>query len=121
MTTLAARLGDNYTCNQPGHGAGTIKTSASAVFIENKLAARVGDVIVCQDGTQHVIKEGSSCVFIEGMPAARLGDAGEHDGCISNAAKQVFIGTNGNSNVHVGKNVYLGGNGKMVLIGGKII
>lgn len=74
-----------------------IISSASTVFIEGKLAARVGDTLaphVNHKGIVHspTISAGSSTVFIEGKAAARIGDSVNCGSKIMNGSSTVIIG-----------------------------
>ncbi len=88
----ATRIGDLEEC--PNGGSSPIVTGASAVFIEGRLAARVGDKLDCAGGHTQ-IESGSPTVFIEGMHAARTGDTTCHKGALTTGATTVFIGNGG--------------------------
>ncbi|HVH35767.1 MAG TPA: PAAR domain-containing protein [Tahibacter sp.] len=88
MPAPAARIGDNHI--RPGAG-GPIVGSARRVYIEGRLAARLGDPATCGRG-QDVILEGEPSVLIEQRPAARVGDAHGCGGVIESGAGRTFIG-----------------------------
>ena len=69
---LICRLGDTST-----HG-GAIVTSAAKTYYEDKLAARIGDILNCPIHGPNPIVEGSSKQVVEGSPLARQGD---HTAC----------------------------------------
>lgn len=62
------RLGDTSD-----HG-GEIITSASKTFYNDKLAARIGDILACPIHGPNPIIEGSAKQIVEGSPLAREGD-----------------------------------------------
>jgi len=69
---LVIRLGDTST-----HG-GAVVTSAARTHYENKLAARIGDILDCPIHGPNPIVEGSAKQIVEGSPLARHGD---HTAC----------------------------------------
>ncbi|MNE82405.1 PAAR motif protein [compost metagenome] len=69
-------VGHRHSC--PIHGVGTVKTGASATFVDDRAVARVGDRISCGA----VIETGAACTIIEGQPAAREGDTTSHGGTL---------------------------------------
>ncbi|PYT16343.1 MAG: type VI secretion protein [Acidobacteria bacterium] len=96
---LAARLGDMHTCPMvtpgtppvPHVGGPILPPCCPTVIIENKPAARVGDMALCV-GPPDSIAMGSTTVIIGGQPAARLGDPTVHGGVIVQSAMTVMIG-----------------------------
>lgn len=92
----AARIGDDHICPlsdgpKPHVGGPVQAPGARMVFIEGKLAARVGDVCQCK-GPPDAIAKGSASVFINGKPASRQTDATVHGGRITGGASKTFIG-----------------------------
>jgi uncharacterized Zn-binding protein involved in type VI secretion len=93
----AARVGD---AGLPHCTAYTIATGSPTVFIDNRPAARVGDITTLHKKPggkkciPHVatIATGSSRVFINGKPAARVGDALLDCTVILTGSPTVFIG-----------------------------
>lgn len=90
---LAARVLD--LTNHPGAIGGP---GGPLVFIENKLAARVGDLHACAfpppsgPHPPNTIVQGSVTVFIGKQQAARLGDACGCGAQIASSAFTVHIG-----------------------------
>jgi uncharacterized Zn-binding protein involved in type VI secretion len=74
------------------HEGGKIISGCQTVLIEDKHAATLGDVCLCNGGFLDVITSGSSGVFIEGKPAARQGDLCSHGGMITSGSATVLIG-----------------------------
>lgn len=66
------RLGDTSD-----HG-GEVITSASKTFYNDKLCARIGDILDCPIHGPNPIVEGSAKQIVEGSPLAREGD---HTAC----------------------------------------
>jgi len=93
----AARVGD---AGLPHCTAYVIATGSPTVFINNRPAARLGDVSTLHKKPggktciPHVatIVTGSSTVFINGQPAARVGDALLDCTVIISGSPTVFIG-----------------------------
>lgn len=97
MDKPAARIGDSHSCPMvtPGgvpHKGGKIISGCKTVWIENELAAIVGNVCLCNGGFLDVITSGSPGVFIEGKSAARQSDLCAHGGKITSGSATVFIG-----------------------------
>lgn len=70
MAKKQARVGD------PSSHGGVIVTGAARTFVNNKKAARLGDLHVCPipgHGIRPIVT-GSPNTFIEGKAAARVGD-----------------------------------------------
>ena len=119
MTKPAARVGDSHSCPKktpvPHHG-GTIKAGSPNVTIGGQPAARVGDAITCDDGSEGVIKESNACLLINGIRAARIDDPTDHNGKIITGMGTVLI-ADGESfieigdfgTVEIGENVIFGG------------
>lgn len=68
-----ARVGDK-TKHLPLGASGTIMAGAARTFVNGKAAARVGDMVMCDEHGPQTIVSGSGTVTIEGSPAARVGD-----------------------------------------------
>ena len=82
MGQLAARIGDAISISCPHGATGTIVSSCQSTFTENMLAARIGDMAVCNKcGAVGVICSGAATVIIENSPASREGDSGCGGGC----------------------------------------
>jgi len=75
----------------PHVGGPILPPCCPTVIIENKPAARVGDMALCV-GPPDSIAMGSTTVIIGGQPAARLGDPTVHGGVIVQSAMTVMIG-----------------------------
>ena len=96
---LAARLGDMHTCPMvtpgtppvPHVGGPILPPCCITVIIENKPAARVGDMCMCVGPPDSIVK-GSTTVTIGGQPAARLADQTAHGGAICSSAQTVMVG-----------------------------
>jgi uncharacterized Zn-binding protein involved in type VI secretion len=97
----AARKGDMQTCPlvDPGptpHVGGPIIEGEPSVFIEGRLAARIGDKALCTPvGKSPMIGSGSATVIIGNQRAARLGDTMCHGGVVVTGAATVIIGDSG--------------------------
>lgn len=82
MSQPAAAFGD-----AAAH-SGLITIGSTNVLIGGRLAARVGDAIMCPFHGVSVITQGSASVFINGMPAARMGDL---TGCLTVGLSAISI------------------------------
>jgi uncharacterized Zn-binding protein involved in type VI secretion len=94
----AARIGDEHFCPKatPGtppapHIGGPVASGCLNVLIEDRPAARIGDLCTCI-GEPDTIITGSSGVYIGGQPAARMGDKTAHGGKIMLGSRTVLIG-----------------------------
>jgi uncharacterized Zn-binding protein involved in type VI secretion len=74
------------------HEGGEIISGCQTVLIEDKHAATLGDVCLCNGGFLDVIASGSSGVFIEDKPAAHQGHLCSHGGIITSGSATVLIG-----------------------------
>jgi uncharacterized Zn-binding protein involved in type VI secretion len=73
------------------HG-GTIVTGAQRTFVDGLPAARMGDIVICEEHEEATIVTGSETVLIEGMPAARLGDTTSCGATIVGGSETVLVG-----------------------------
>jgi len=118
MSKSAARLDDNHVCSKSDpipHIGGKITTGSPNVTIGKKPAARLGDKIKCEDGSEGVISESNACLVINGQRAARINDKTSHDGKISSGMDSVqiadddpFIEIGDEGIVEIGDNVIFG-------------
>lgn len=94
----AVRIGDLQVCNQTSggvsHVGGLITPNGQrSVFINNTLAATVGDLCTCVVGGPNNIVAGSTTVFFNGKLAARKQImATRHGGQVSVGSPNVLIG-----------------------------
>ncbi len=94
MSKPAARVSDSHSCPKKTpalHHGGTIKAGSPNVSIGDQPAARVGDKITCDDGSEGVIQHSNACLIINGQRAARVDDKTDHDGKITSGMSTVKI------------------------------
>ncbi len=92
---LAVRVSDIHECPAVtatvAHVGGPVSTGADNIYIGGKLAARLGDTLVCQ-GPPDTMCMGSGSVFWNGRPAVRVADATTHGGKTVAGDTGVYIG-----------------------------
>ena len=97
----AARKNDQHNCSakSPGpklHVGGKIISGSKNIIINNRPAARVGDMTACAEGSIGKIASGSKTVTFNHKSAARQNDQTSHGGKISTGSNNVYIGDGGN-------------------------
>lgn len=95
-------------------GEGEIIDGSPHVLMDGQPAARVGDRILCPDGSIAHIISSESCVMIDNKLAARVGDATSHGGKIITGADTITI-ADGNVQIVMGNNLQPLGDGKFRL------
>ena len=85
-----ARVSDTTRC--PAHAKGRITNGFDEVLICFEPVARLGDVILCEDGSVDVIAEASSSVWIGGKQVAHKGNKTAHGGVIATGCPRVSVG-----------------------------
>lgn len=118
MSKSAARVGDSHQCpkDTPStHHGGTISTGSPNVTIGDQPAARAGDKIKCDNGSEGALKESGACLLINGKTAIRIDDKTDHDGKITSGKSTVtiadgdpFIEIGDEGLVEIGDNVSFG-------------
>jgi uncharacterized Zn-binding protein involved in type VI secretion len=95
MGRPAARKGDFHVCprwtGKVPHVGGPILQGSPKTLVNNRPAARVGDLAFCI-GPVDRVATGSSTVLIDNRRAARFGDRSAHGGWIVQGSGTVIIG-----------------------------
>ncbi len=91
MTRPVFRVGDVAKC--PKHGPGVAVSAPSGIRVNGRALRKVGDAIVCTDGSMDRLGSGAATVRVLGTDwAGRLGDETLHGGTVMLGSTNVRIG-----------------------------